>query len=413
MTVEANDVLMWLAAFVALWWVIDWISFRQSGEPLPLRRAPLRILADVARKLWRNKTFLAVLLALWLIGAAGFAVQSTVMRLAHLGPMPSAQPMFMRVYGLTDTVPTLLARELPEALPRLQEVPLDTWGTLLLAALLFLAFARIAVAPPPSIGEETARRLRWPLGVLVAGIVAHIAALAVPRTFLESLGLGGSGIPPLRALPWTIGTMVLLPVLLAPMHTLLWRLVLEIVRDGVWSFKSSMAALAESWLPVTLVLLIANGLRVLAIIWNRPLGYVYLAALVLLALAPFAIVDRREGLGGAFVRTWRLIRQKPVDVIAFGLRFTLLFAVLGGLVALVEPHPEVSWAAWYAPLLQVVRLALVLLQVAVLAGLYVHLGELLEENDACASCPSTRLTEKLEDLAEEDNERASREARPS
>lgn len=404
MTVDANDVITWVAAFVALWWLADWVNMRQEGEPLPLRRAPLRVLADVARKLWRNKTFLAVLLALWLIDAAGSAVHSTVMRLAHAGPMPSAQPMFARTPSLTDTVAMLLARELPEALPRLQEVPLDTWGALLLMVLLIVALVRIALAPPKSIGEETARRLWWPAGVLVAGLALYVVMIAVGNKTI-----GGGGIePPTSRVASTlmiIAGMAVLPTLLTPMFTLLWRLVLEIVRDGVWSFASSIRALAESWLPIALVVLVANGFRVILMLGQpgfRGMSYVYLAILVLLALVPFTVVDRREGLGGAFVRTWRLVRQKPVDVIAFGLRFTLLFAILGGLVALVEPRSAVSWAAWYAPLLQVVRLALVLLQVAVLAGLYTHLDELLEENDACANCPSARLAERLEELAEED-----------
>ena len=71
-------------------------------------------------------------------------------------------------------------------------------------------------------------------------------------------------------------------------------------------------------------------------------------------------------------------------MIAFGLRFALLFAVLGGIVALLEPQ---SATAWDVPLRGIVRQALVLLQVAVLAGLFVHLSELLEQDDACASCP--------------------------
>jgi len=168
--VEANDITTYVAAFVALWWVIDWISMRQEREPLPLRRAPLRVLADVARKLWRNRTFLAVLVTLWLIGAAVASVQGFFFRMSAQAPglrdeqMPTGRP-----FTITDGVPEILLDELPAALPRLVEVPLGTWGALLLAVLLIVAIVRVALAPPESIGEETARKLWWPAGILVAG----------------------------------------------------------------------------------------------------------------------------------------------------------------------------------------------------------------------------------------------------
>ncbi len=395
MTVDANDVIAWVAAFVALWWVIDWISLRQEGEPLPLRRAPLRVLADVARKLWRNKTFLAVLLALWLIGAAVLAVQSTIMRMGHVGPMPAASPMFTRILGLTDAVPELLSRGLPEALPRLTEVPLGTWGTILFVALLSLGLVRIIMAPPESIGEETARKLWWPAGLAVLAIASTVAQPMILTAFFDGFHERHGVMPSGSQMPWWFLVMVpLAPVLMAPVHVLLWRLVLEIARDGVWSFVSAIRAVAQSWLPIALLLFIANVLRPVGVLFGRPSvsawGWGYLTVLVLLALVPFAVVDEQSGLLAAIRRTWRLFRQRPVDVIAFGLRFTLLFAVLGGLVALLEPQPMAAWAAWYAPLLDLLRQGLLLLQVAVLAGLYAHLGELLEADEACASCPSTR-----------------------
>jgi len=198
-------------------------------------------------------------------------------------------------------------------------------------------------------------------------------------------------------------------VLLASAWALLWRLVLEIARDGVWSFVSSMRALAECWLPIVLLVLVANALRPMGVLAGRGYtslwGYAYLAVLVLLALTPWAILDRQEGLGAALRRSWQLFRQKPVDVIAFGLRFALLFAVLGGLVLLVEPRASVEWAAWYTPLLGVVRNALLLLQALVLARYYVHLEEMLAEDEACETCPATRMAERLEEQAENDSKR--------
>ncbi|MGI5819355.1 MAG: hypothetical protein ACOX9R_14795 [Armatimonadota bacterium] len=388
--VEATDIVIWAAAFVALWWVIDWAFMRQDGERLPMRRAPMRVLADVLPKLWRNKSFMLALLCLWLIGAAVAGVQGYFFRVGADPTLSAPQAPIAGALPLSATVPALLARELPAALPRLVEVPLGTWGAMLFAVLLIAAMVRIIIDPPEQIGEETARKLRWPVGLVVAGLAGSIAMVAAPRGMIERLAsdagaLGAGGVA------FTIGTMVLLPALLAPAYALLWRLALEIARDGVWSFVSSMRALAESWLPITLLIVIASALRPVASLaggYMSAPGYVWLALLVLLALAPWAILDRRATLPAGLRRSWALFRQKPVDVIAFGLRFTLLFAVLGAAAALFEAQGAGGWAAWYSPLLGVVRDALLLLQALVLARLYVHLSELLESADACAGCPA-------------------------
>ncbi|MFW5868302.1 MAG: hypothetical protein ACOCX2_10830 [Armatimonadota bacterium] len=403
--VESNDIILWAVAFVALWWVIDWFHMRQEGERLPLRRAPLRVLADVLPKLWRNKTFMLALLCLWLIGAAITGLRDYLYRLGADPTLDIPGPRITGPLSLTGTVPETLALELPEALPRLVEVPLGTWAALLFAVLLVAAMVRIIIDPPDRLGEETARRLKWPAGLVVAYTVLGVAAVAVPREFIEGLGLGGDA-RSMGGILFAIGAFVVMPILPAPVWALLWRLVLEIARDGVWSFVSSMRAVAQCWLPIALLVLIANALRPMGVLaggaYEAGWDYAYLAVLVLLFLTPWAILDRQEGLLAALRQSWRLFRQKPVDVIAFGLRFTLLFAVLGGLVALVEPRAAVEWAAWYAPLLRLARNALLLLQVLMLARLYVHLEEMLAEDEACASCPSARMAERLEEHADEE-----------
>ncbi len=403
--VETNDIVMWGAAFVALWWLFDWIHGRQEGERLPMRRAPMRVLGDVLPKLWRNKTFMLAVLCLWLIGATVAGVQGYFMRVsARPGAAEAAARQMDRPAALADAIPQLLTQELPEALPRLVEVPLGTWAAILFAVLLILGMVRIAIDPPDAIEEHTARGLWWPAGLLVLNLAAGIALLAAPRDFLEGLGYGGSA-PPRSAL-MAIGTLVIMPALVAPVTALLWHLVLEIARKGTWSFVSSIRALAESWLPIVVVVIAAQALHVPATLSDPPgqrwWGIAYMLVLVVLALAPWAILDRKEGVLAGLRRSWRVVRLKPVDALAFGLRFTLLFAVLGGLVALAEPPARAVWAAWYAPLLDVVRNALILLQALVLARFYLHLSEGLGEDEACAGCPSPRTAERLGEQREEE-----------
>lgn len=403
--VEANDIISYVAAFVALWWAIDWINMRQEGERLPLRRAPLRILGEVLPKLWRNRTFLLILLSLWLIGATVASVQGYFFRMSSQAPGLQSAQMVRPAFTISDSVPEMLLHELPEALPRLVEVPLGTWAAALFAVLLIAAMVRIVIDPPEAIGEETARKLRWPVGLLAAYLVVWGAITAAGQPFLDKISQGGEHA--WAEVPFAVLTLVIVPgLLMAPAYALLWRLVLEITRDGVWSFVSSMRALAECWLPIALLLIIANAFRPMGVLaghgYESFWGYAYLAVLVLLALAPWAVLDDPEGRAQPFVRSWRLFRQRPVDVIAFALRFTLLFAVLGGLVALVEPSAASRLTTWYAPLLGVARNLLLLLQAMVLAGLYVHLSAVPTEDDACASCPSARLAERLEEQVDRD-----------
>jgi len=89
----------------------------------------------------------------------------------------------------------------------------------------------------------------------------------------------------------------------------------------------------------------------------------------------------------ALRESWRLFRSRWFEAIIFALRFTLLFAVLGALVTLLEPAGAGQLAAWSRPLTQVLRAFVTLLQVMTVAGLYVHLRDEPAEESACASCP--------------------------
>ena len=390
---DAGNVIAWVAAFVALWWLIDWLSLRQEGLRMPLRRGPLRVLADVLPKLWRNKTFLLALMCLWLIGAA---IASFGVYLATADPMMAppgaATPRFAAPLSLTETVPELLVAELPPALPRLVEIPVGGWAAIFLVVLLAAGLIHILLNPPPDIGEDAARALRWPVVLLCVHIVVYGGIVTLGEGFFEGLGVPGA---PWYG-PWLLGAHALLiaGVLMAPAHALLWRLVLEIARDGFWSFKTSIRAIGPSWAPALVLLVLTmpavTELRfgalptpLLAIV----LDAIVIALPVLLVFAAWAVVDRQSGLIAALRRSWHLFRQRPVDLIAFGLRFTLLFAVLGGIVALFEPATVPQAASWYVPLLGLVRNGLLLLQALVLARLYVHLSNELAAGAECAGCP--------------------------
>ncbi len=377
--ISRGDVVVWGAAFVAIWWMADWLSMRQRGEPLPLRRAPLRVLAQAVRKLRRNKSFLLALLCLWLLGATVGAMQMYFYRLQAIRTPTSAVPMIGRIGPLSDAVPELLGRELPGALPRLADVPLGIWGGVLLAVLLALGIVRMLMDPPREIGAAAVRRLRWPAVLLAAFVGAHVGVSMLGRGFVESMSYG-AGPPPARTVIFTVFSVVVMPALLAPAVVLLWRLVLEIMDAGVWSFRSSVQVLSRTWLPAAFALIAANALLPIAVFMppgrhGSVPGGLYVLVGVLLAFVPWVMVDRQVGLVEALRESWRLLRLRPMDVIAFGLRFTLLFALLGAIVGLVEPPASMHWHVWYSPLLSVVRNLLVLLQVMTVAGLYVHLRD--------------------------------------
>lgn len=390
-----TDVTAWTAAFVALWWVADWLNMRQEGETLPLRRDPLGVLAAALRKLARNRSLLLALVALWLLGAAIGALRLYVYRL-HLGaPAGPTHPAFAGLGPLADAIPRLLARALPESLPRLEPVPLSSIGEALAALLLVIAIVRLNLDPPAEIGAATVRRLRWPAAALAAFVAVYAVLLAAGQSLSERFRYDGM-VPPARSVIFDVFTLVLWPALLAPLVALLWRMVLEVVDAGAWSFRSALEAMRRTWLPVALALIIANALRPVAVFltpggYGSAAGIAYLLVGVLLALAPWAMVDRHEGFVAALRTSWRLFRSRWFEVITFALRFTLLFAVLGALVTLLEPTGAGQFVAWYRPLAQVLRAFVTLLQVMTVAGLYVTLRDDYAEESACAGCPAAGL----------------------
>lgn len=397
-----TDVTAWAAAFVALWWAIDWLSMRQEGEALPLRRDPLGMLGKVLSKLARNRSLLLTLVVLWLLGAAIVALQDYVLRL-HLGaPAASAPPVFTRG-PLVDAIPHLLVRALPESLPRLQPVPLTPVGDALVALLLVIAIVRLNLDPPEQIGEATVRRLRWPAAVLAGYLGIQLALLTAGERLLEGVGSGGM-LRRIDMIGLTVVGMVLLPALLAPVVTLLWRLVLEVVGTGAWSFRSVLVAVERTWLSVAGALIIANGLRPIAVAvapgrYDSAPGVAYLLVAVLLAFVPWALVDRQVSLLAALRESWRLFRARWFEAVIFALRFALLFAVLGALVTVVESQGVGQFAAWYRPLAEVLRGFVVLLQVMTVAGLYVALRDDHAEESVCAGCPVTQPSEPHNDDA--------------
>lgn len=379
-----TDVTAWAAFFVALWWAVDWLSMRQEGEPLPLRRDPLGVLAAALRTLARNRSLLLALAGLWLLGAAIGALQVYVYRL-HMGaPAGPAPPGLAGLGPLADAIPHLLARALPESLPRLEPVPLGGVGNILGALLLVIAIVRLNLDPPAEIGEATVRRLRWPAAALAAYVAVHATFLAAGQGLTASFGYDGV-VPPARSVLFGVLTLVLWPALLAPLVALLWRMVLEVVDGGTWSFRSALAAMGRTWLPVAIALVVVNALRPVAVFltpggFGSAPGIAYLLIGVLLALAPWALVDRQEGLLAALRESWRLFRARWFEAIIFALRFTLLFAVLGALVSLLEPTGGQS-------VVSVLRALVTLLQVMTIAGLYVVLRDDYAEESACAGCP--------------------------
>jgi len=383
----------WAAAFVAIWWLADWLSMRQEGEPLPLRRAPLRMLGDVLRRLARNRSFLVALAALWLLSAAiGAMVMYFAAELGVARPTGPATPVLARMGLAADAIPELLARELPEALPRLVEIPLGFWGGLLFAALLVLGLVRLMIDPPDEFGDEAARGLKWPVVLLCLHVAGSVALLATGQRFFREM----TGLDPPWYTPWVLvgQGLVMAGVFLAPVHALVWRIVLEIVRDGVWSFKSSIRSVSASSLPAALLLLFTMPVVATAVgpgAMSKPplyrlLDAVVIAIPILLIFAPWAVVDRGVGLIEALRESWRLFRHRPFEVVIFALRFALLFAVLGGIVALFEPAASARWHTWHGPLLGVVRNALTLLQAMTIAGLYVHLRDESAAAGSCAEC---------------------------
>jgi hypothetical protein len=386
------------SSFVLLWWLAEWLGYRQEDRARPIVRDPLRLLVFAVRRLWKNRSFVGALLVVWLIGIPLYHVQRVRLLTDLHGRPPEAGKMSFGVPRLVSEPRTVLAEaprlfedEIPRALPDKTGIPLDPHGSLFLAAALAVGLIWMLRSRPSWLPGELRAGLRWPPQLVLAGCVLRVAQMVLYSLGRAPSWYEGMSYAWLRSL-WPGLEILLEAVLLAPLWALLWHIGLQIARDERWNLRGAIKGMAATWAPIALLELFAYTPAAVGMSLSlSPLRDVhpYTTTLgsalgVFLALTPWIIVDRRVRLREAFAQTCRLLRYWSFDLLTFGLRFVLLYAALGVLLRALSP-PGDAPRALFREVYSVPYYLLLLTKVVVIATLYLDLCREPEASEASAA----------------------------
>ncbi|MEI6501582.1 MAG: hypothetical protein WCP21_11240, partial [Armatimonadota bacterium] len=277
--------LAWV--LVAIWYWSDTQQARAKGKKLPLVVHPLALLVLAARRLWQERAFVMVVLALLLVGSGleygvsrplfyprpvepvlappvptsgrsgpAIAAPPPVSRSARAGVRPFERPR----PGLTEAVRLNLQRLREDGYPAWQAIqhglpgkdsfPGALWrdpitsAALMLLAVMFLL--RLRRAHPAWLGERAARQVRGVLITVVIGFVLQVLFTAWNMSVYNSLDTSGW----LRyRLPFNImATLVALVHCVA--YGFVFACILQIARRGRCSYAAAIRTGLIVWLPM-------------------------------------------------------------------------------------------------------------------------------------------------------------------
>jgi len=373
-------------SFILLWWLAEWFGYRQEDRVPPSVRDPLRLLVLATRRLWKNRSFLWALLGLWVATTPLSYLQRMRWFVSAYGHAPDPRQMasgLPRILSEPRTVlteaPRLLVQQLPRALPDKTDMPLGHYGIAIVAAALAVTLIWLLRAKPSWIPSQVCARLFWPLQFTLAGCVLRVVQGVLGDVPGPSSYGPGVSFPWLRCL-YPALDVLLAGVLLAPASALMWHIGLQIARGDRWNLRDAIRAMAMSWPSIALLEVVAYTPTALALSLSFQWSYgvsAYLTPLarilgVVLALCPWIIVDQQVGLGTALRETYRLVRGRAFDLLTFGLRFVLLFAVAEVVFTALRP-PGAIMANLFVEFLSVPHYLLMLAKALVIATLYLQL----------------------------------------
>jgi len=235
--------------------------------------------------------------------------------------------------------------ELAQALREAKNLSLGYFGDYALVAVLAVGLIWLWVKRPAWLSPDTRKRLRWPLGFTVACAFCQGAYLAYAW---DAVWAGVSLPGPRIANPLLLAVAV---VLASPAYAFLWHVGVQVARGHRCNLRNAVEGMALSWAPVCVVqLLIAlptATMLLLTSLWiywmSSPVYQAGIIMKVVLALAPWIIMDQAVGFRAAVVETYRLASRHAYDLLVFALRFVVMFAVPAALLGLLTP-----WG-WYTP----------------------------------------------------------------
>ncbi len=350
-----KTLLLGLAA-VLLWWIGEAVGY--IGSRTTPARDPLVCSIAAVRRLGRSPWLVGVLLAVWL---GSWATGVNAMQRWHAqspwqshsgssstepavsGASPSAdwlpEPGIMTPERALRQVVEYLAHDLPRygyALP-------VGAGPLLLVLAAAILFARAAFSGAPDERERAA----WPFRLTVLLFIASSVPVLI--------WFRGNAFANLSTWPMSLWWLLLSLAFLsaAPYDALLWHVWRQVAAGERWDLKRAVDGAVRTWVPMLGLLLVLKVPTIVLVNVVNSLTSIVPSTLpaasigfavrsttsslfatlmplfgLALAFVPWLIVDERIGVRRALIRSWALARDNASDVLAFALRYVVLYGAV-------------------------------------------------------------------------------------
>ena len=408
-------VLISLAAVAVIaWYFAEWRNCAERGEPMDLLRNPLALFGLTLTRIWRNRSLVIILLALWV---ASWALNAFVIwPLVH---KPYLERMGYSGEGLKEPRTDKRSRVVPpgeivrwtlDALPRTPTVAIADWPIsipvlgVFACALIYLWRRR-----PQWLPESAVRAIAWPALLAVAGFLfaAELAMLGYGSM------LRGDPSSPESSYVWpTLLHGLVAPFLAGALTALLWHAVYQAGNGGRWSLRRATVAAVRTWLPVAwLVFAIYLPLGIATVVpvplgadglVSSPIGWAlfdarqYLFSLtgylsIAFVFVPWVIFERRYSFRAAVVENFRMMGRHWRDLLAFLPRYIILAAPLYGLLSYVADTSRYALSPY-----AIAAFALYLLQVVLMFAVVVVYTELRKSEQPVAEPSHPESTSPVE-----------------
>ncbi len=348
---EARWVFM-AAGSVAVWWLAEALGV--TAGRADLAGDPVRCAGIAARRLWGNRWLVVTLGALYLLTWLAWDLQ----RYAYVERNPESPKTTAYELGWSwaETVrndlssDVLSARFLSDLAQQFPTGRIDIgFSVVFVAIALVVGFGYLHFSRKIPVRHR--ERMAWPFRLTV---LYALVTVGDHLWWLRPLTAQSSDPIAVRWIIW--GTEFLGFIWAAPALAAIWHIAIRVVRGRRWGPRQALLAAGRTWplfMPFLFILYLPQDL--LFIPWRSPFGaglpeayrslLVAVGAVVQLAmmLVPWAIADRRIGFRRALAWAWGLATGRPLQVLAFVLRWALAMSVIALALSILAPltyqHP--------------------------------------------------------------------------
>jgi len=357
----AGIVVLGLCALVLFEYLVRWSG---TAGHLPRLRHPLYLMWLAIRRLWRNRSLVAILIGLALVSALIYYFWLTPVRYEGLaaarGWSPDALSARIRpglftfnpnvlIYNWRDYVLQSAPSLAWNRLPQWGAVKVYDYGLSGLLPLLALATALVVFVEqrPRWLAPGLHRRLFWPAAFTVAA-----AFLGLFWTYLGTYGLAhplSLSSPFQQFFLMVVGVVFM--IMLAPTTAFAWSLSWQIARGQRWNLRQAIRDTLRHWLNVLVVVAVMSALYhslFLAVMLSSPLVSFWgrasfhavgsLPAVVMAAtfFLPWIIVGDSLDWRRALRRLVAVWQEHGQDLAVYVLRYVAVMVLAGVPLALVE-----------------------------------------------------------------------------